>query len=66
VYSCFGILNISFLPFRHPIDLLMEDEIAGEAHPDPQFSFYTASLIITNQCEKSHMQGTPPPCSVFS
>jgi hypothetical protein len=31
VYSCFGILNISFLPFRHPIDLLMEDEIAGEA-----------------------------------
>jgi hypothetical protein len=32
VYSCFGILNISFLPFRHPIDLLMEDEIAGEAH----------------------------------
>lgn len=31
VYSCFGILNITFLPLCHPICSILEDEFSGEA-----------------------------------
>ena len=54
VYSAFGILNLSFLPFSHPIDLLMEDKTweGGEArlidtfHKQCYFSHEVTFLLL--------------------